>query len=117
MTTDILTIRVETEAQWSSRIVQAAERGEPQPPGYSFRTHDELLDTLTSKRFAILRALCGRDPTGVDELAQCVGREARALHDDAPRLVGIGLIDQTEDGKLHFPYCGVHLELDWRAAA
>jgi predicted transcriptional regulator len=113
----ILTIRVETEAQWSMRIVQAAERGEPQPPGYSFRTHEELLDTLNGNRFAMLKALCDGDPIGVRELARRVGRDVRAVHADAQRLVGIGLIDRTENGKLHFPYSGVHLELDWRAAA
>ncbi len=114
---DILTIRVETEAQWSTRIVRAAERGEPQPPGYSFRSHEELLDTLTSNRFAMLKALCGAGPTGVRELARRVGRDVRAVHTDAQRLIGIGLIERAEHGKLEFPYSGVHLELDWRAAA
>ena len=114
---DILSIRVETEAQWGARIVQAAERGEPQPPGFSFRNDDELLDTLTSNRFAILKALCGNNPIGVRELARRVGRDVRAVHADVQRLVGIGLIDKTENGKLLFPYSGVHLELDWRSAA
>jgi predicted transcriptional regulator len=41
----------------------------------------------------------------------------RAVHADAQRLVKIGLIDKTEDGKLLFPYSGVHLDLDWCAAA
>jgi predicted transcriptional regulator len=114
---DTLTIRVETEGRWSARIVQAAERSEPQPPGFSFRSDEELLDTLTGNRFAILKALCGAGPVGVRELARRVGRDVRAVHADAKRLVGIGLIDSTEDGKLSFPYHGVHLELDWRAAA
>lgn len=114
---DILTIRVEAEAQWSMRIVQAAERGEPQAPGYSFRSHEELLDTLNGNRFAMLKAFCGGDPIGVRELARRVGRDVRAVHADAQRLIGIGLIDRAGNGKLHFPYSGVHLELDWRAAA
>ena len=31
----ILTIHVESETEWSARIVQAVERDEPQPPGAS----------------------------------------------------------------------------------
>jgi predicted transcriptional regulator len=114
---ETLTIRVETEAQWSARITQAAERGEPQPPGYSFRSDEELLDTLTGNRFAILKALCGAGPIGVRALARRLERDVRAVHADVQRLTGIGLIDKTGDGKLSFPYSGVHLELDWRVAA
>ncbi|MBK1716352.1 transcriptional regulator [Thiocystis violacea] len=112
-----LMIRVESEADWSARIVQAVERDEPQPPGYSFQTEEELLDTLTGNRFAILKALAGAGPIGVRELARRVGRDVRAVHADTQQLASIGLIDKTEDGKLHFPYDGVHIELGWRAAA
>lgn len=112
-----LMIRVENEAEWSARIVQAVERGEPQPAGYSFPTHEDLLDTLTGNRWAILKALAGAGPLGVRELARRVGRDVRAVHADAQRLASIGLIDKTGDGKLHFPYAGVDIRLRWRAVA
>lgn len=114
---ETLTIEVATDEVMNARIIQAVERGEPQPPGYFFETEEALLDTLTGNRFAILKALSGAGPTGVSELAQRVGRDVRAVHADAQRLVRIGLIDKTEDGKLLFRYSGVHLELDWCAAA
>ncbi|EXJ16695.1 HVO_A0114 family putative DNA-binding protein [Imhoffiella purpurea] len=114
---DTLTIRVETEAEWSARLLQAIERGEPQPPGYSFQTDEDLLDTLNGNRFTILKALAGTDPIGVRELARRVGRDVRAVHADAQRLAAIGLIDKSENGKLHFPYEGVRIELGWRVAA
>ncbi|QVL49977.1 MAG: transcriptional regulator [Thiocapsa sp.] len=112
-----LMIRVEAEDEWSRRIVQAVERGKPQPPGYSFTTEEDLLDTLTANRFAILKALTGAGPLGVRELARRVGRDVRAVHADAGRLASIGLIDKTSDGKLHFPYDEVRIEMAWHAAA
>lgn len=114
---ETLTIEVATDAEINARIVRAVERNEPQTPGYFFDTEEALLDTLTSNRFAILKALAGTGPIGVRELARRVGRDVRAVHADAQRLVLIGLIDKTPDGKLHFPYEGVHLELNWRVAA
>jgi len=76
-----------------------------------------LLDTLTGNRFTLLKALARVGPIRVGELAQRVGRDLSAVDADTQRLIGIGLIDKTDDGKLHFPYSGVHMELDWRAAA
>lgn len=112
-----LMIRVETEAEWSARIVRDAEHGEPQPPGYSFRTEVELLDTLSGNRWGILKALAGAGPIGVRELARRVGRDVRVVHADAQRLAGIGLIEKLPNSKLYFPYDAVHLELSFKAAA
>lgn len=114
---DTLLIRVESEAEWNARIVQAVARGEPQPPGYSFASEEALLDTLTGNRFAMLKALSGAGPLGVRELARRVGRDVRAVHADAQRLAVNGLIDKLPGGKLHFPYDAVRVEIGWRAAA
>lgn len=114
---NILMIEVATDEEFNARIVQAVERNAPQPPGYFFDTEEALLDTLTGNRFAILKALAGAGPIGVRELARRAGRDVRAVHADAQRLASIGLIDKTEDGKLHFPYDGVHIEIGWRTAA
>lgn len=112
-----LIIEVDAREEWISRAIAAVESGQPQPPRYLFDTEEALLDTLTGNRFAILKALCAAGPIGVRDLARRVGRDVRAVHADAQRLAAIGLIDKADDGKLHFPYDGVHLELDWRAAA
>lgn len=114
---DTLRIEVASDDEFNARIVQAVERGEPQPPGYFFDTEEALLDTLTGNRFAILKALAGAGPVGVRELARRVGRDVRAVHADAQRLAAMGLIDKTGDGKLHFPYKAVDIRLGWRKAA
>lgn len=87
----------------------------PPPRRWCWRTCAS--GTSVNKSFAILKALAGADPIGVRELARRVGRAVRAVHADAQRLAAIGLIDKTADGKLHFPYEAVRIELGWRAAA
>jgi predicted transcriptional regulator len=114
---DTLTIEVATHDEWIARAIAAVASGAPQPPRYLFDTAEALLDTLSGNRFAILKALAGAGPIGVRELARRVGRDVRAVHADAQRLAAIGLIDKTADGKLHFPYEAVRIELGWRAAA
>ena len=114
---ETLVIEVATDAELNARILWAAERDEPQPPGYFFETEEDLLDALTANRFAILKALAGTGPIGVRELARRVGRDVRAVHADAQRLAGIGLIEKSADGKLLFPYDAFDIRLGWRAAA
>ena len=114
---ETLMIEVAGDEAALAQAIAAIERNEPQPPRYLFDTQEALLDTLTSNRWAILKTLTSAGPLGVRELSRRVGRDVRAVHADAQRLVSIGLIDKTKDGKLHFPYDGVHIEMQWRAAA
>lgn len=112
-----LMIEVASEEEALAQAITALERNTPQPPRYLFRTQEDLLDTLTSNRFALLKALAGAGPMGVRELARRVGRDVSAVHADAQRLSAIGLIDKSDGGKLHFPYDALDIHLGWRAAA
>ena len=72
---------------------------------------------LSVHRWPLLRALTGAGPVGVRELARRLGRDAKGTHTDTQALVKAGVIEKTADGKLHFPYEAVRIELGWRAAA
>ena len=72
-----LMIEVATEDEALAQAIAAIERNEPQPPRYLFCSQEELFDTLTGNRFAILKALAGNGPIGVRELARRVGRDVR----------------------------------------
>ncbi|NEV60667.1 transcriptional regulator [Thiorhodococcus minor] len=97
--------------------MKAAFRGEPQGCSYSFRSEERLLSILTANRWAILKALTGAGPLGVRELARRVGRDVKGVHTDTQLLANCGLIDKTEDGKLHLPYDEVRVQLVAKAAA
>lgn len=112
----ILQIEVATREAITERILAAATVGEPQPPSYAFETEADLLSTLNPNRGSILKALTGAGPLGVLELARRVGREVKGVHTDAQRLLRCGLVDKTEDGRLHLPYDEVRLALVARTA-
>jgi len=112
-----LMIEVASEEEARAQAIASLECGTPQPPRYLFRTQEDLLDTLNSHRFAILKALAGAGPIGVQELARQVGRDLSEVHEDARQLSAIGLIDKTDGGKLQFPYDAIDIHLGWQAAA
>lgn len=97
--------------------MKAAFRGVPQGCRYSFPSEERLLEMLNPNRWAILKALTGAGPLGVRELARRIGRDVKGVHTDAQTLAACGLIDKGADGRLHFPYDAVRVELEWRAAA
>ncbi|WP_295579820.1 transcriptional regulator [uncultured Lamprocystis sp.] len=83
----------------------------------SFPSEELLFTVLTARRWPVLRALTGAGPVGVRALARQLGRDVKGTHTDAQALVKAGVIEKTVDGKLHFPYDAVRIELGWRAAA
>lgn len=111
---ETLVIEVATDAELNARILWAAECGEPQPLGYFFEIEEDLLDTISANRFGILKALVGAGPISVRELALLVGRNVRATHADAQRLKKIGLIKESTDGDLFFPYDAFNIRLGWQ---
>jgi len=112
-----LIIEVASEEEALAQAIATVDSNQPQPPRYLFDSDEALLNTLTGNRFAILKALCGSGAISIGELARRVKRDPTEVQADAERLSAIGLIDKTETGDLHFPYAGLHLELDWRSAA
>ena len=83
----------------------------------SFVSEELLFTVLTARRWTLLRALTGAGPVGVRELARRVDRDVKGVHTDAQALAKAGVIDKLPDGKLHFPYDAVHLELNLKVVA
>jgi predicted transcriptional regulator len=50
-------------------------------------------------------------------IARRVGRDVDSVYADAETLVKCGLIDRSDDGKLHLPYDEVRVSLVCQAAA
>ena len=100
-----------------ARMLAALESSEPSAPVLSFPSEEQLFTVLAARRWTLLRALTGAGPVGVRELARRVGRDVKGVHTDAQALVKAGVIDKLPDGKLHFPYDAVHLELELKAVA
>lgn len=116
MNEKILTIGVSSIEETKQRMKAAFCSEADATPRYSFRTREDLLRTLSPNRWSLIEALTGAEPLGVRELARRVGRDVKGVHTDAQKLVLCGLINKTDDGKLHFPYEVVHVDFMLRVA-
>lgn len=96
---------------------QQAFRGQAVGAFISFSTPEALWKALSPNRWAIIKALAGRGPVGVRELARLVGRDVKGVHNDAQALAQCGVVDKTEDGKIEFPFDAVHVDFTVSRAA
>lgn len=96
-------------AVWKTGKAQKAAR-------ISFPTPELLWKVLTTKRWELLKALCGAGPVTVREAARRVNRDVKAVHTDLTALRKAGIIDRTESGQVEFPYEAIKVEFLLQAA-
>jgi predicted transcriptional regulator len=111
----VLTIDIGSLKDALEAVAHAWETGESSPPRFSFATHELFWNTLTGKRWEILRAMAGAGPMSQRELARRLDRDIKAVHDDVHALIKAGLIDRSEDGGIVFPYDDVHVDFMMKA--
>lgn len=92
-----------------TRRALSAFQGEAQGAHISFASADLLWQTLTRKRWDILRIMTGQGELPVREVARRLGRDAKAVHADVAALIAAGVVQRTEGGVL-FPYDAVHVD-------
>jgi len=108
-------IGIETREQTKARL-NAAVAGKPQGSFISFVSVDLMWKILTPKRWEIIRAMTGAGPLSIREVARRVSRDVKAVHGDVTALIQAGVINKTDDGKIHFPYDRVHVQFELEAA-
>lgn len=82
----------------------------------AFASPELLWKVLTSKRWELLRALCGAGPLSIREAARRVGRDVKAVHGDLIALIEAGVVNRNASGAIEFPYESVKVEFLLRAA-
>jgi predicted transcriptional regulator len=87
-----------------SRRARAAFKGKQQGAHISFDSVKLLWQTLTKKRWEVLKAMTGQDPMTLRDIVRRVGRDVKAVHRDMHALLDAGVLDRTDDGRIHFPY-------------
>jgi predicted transcriptional regulator len=63
-----------------------------------------LWQTLTKKRWELLKVMTGQEAMTLREIARRVGRDVKAVHHDVHALLKADVLDRTDDGRIHFPY-------------
>ena len=99
-----------------TRRALAAFAGKLQGAHISFATVELLWQTLTRKRWELLKAMTGQGPMTIREAARRVGRDVKAVHGDVHALLDAGVLERTEDGRVVFPYDAVHVDFVLEAA-
>ncbi|MCF6370394.1 HVO_A0114 family putative DNA-binding protein [Rhizobium halophilum] len=100
----------------TKRQIAAAFRGQVQGTRIDFASVELLWKVLTAKRLEILQAMAGQGAMAVRQVARRVGRDIKAVHGDVTALVAAGIIDNTADGKVIFPYDEVRVDFTLKAA-
>ena len=104
---NVVTFSVASDEDFKRRMKDAFA-GIPQGNHISFATPELLWQTLTAKRWEILKAM-------TREVARRVGRDVKAVHGDVTALVQAGVIERSEAG-VAFPYDEIHVDFVVKAA-
>lgn len=112
---NILTLSIASREEVTHRALAAFE-GRDQGAHISFASAELLWQTLTRKRWELLRAMTGQGVMSVREAARRVGRDVKAVHGDVQALLTAGVMDHTEDGVV-FSYDAVHVDFMLTRAA
>ncbi|BDA86954.1 transcriptional regulator [Aureimonas sp. SA4125] len=99
-----------------SRRFAGAMKGEKQGHHISFASPDLIWQVLTDKRWALLKAMRGAGPMSIRGLARGVGRDVKAVHADVTALLSQGILERGQDGRIVFPYDGIHVDFHLNAA-
>lgn len=111
-----VTITVDSAESFKQRV-KAAFAGKRQPERISFESFDQLWKVLAPNRMALVQTLAGAGPVTLREAARRVGRDVRAVHADVHTLLQAGVLRKDEQGRIEFPYTGVHVDFLLEAAA
>lgn len=82
----------------------------------AFASPELLWQVLGSKRWALLKAMCGAGPMSIREAARRAGRDVKAVHADVTALLAAGILQRTESGAVEFPFDAVRVEFVLEAA-
>jgi predicted transcriptional regulator len=107
--TNIVTLGVDSERVVTARFA-AAMKGQAQGSFITFASPELLFQTLTQPRWHIVKAMTGVGPLSLLEVAQRVGRDVEAVHDDVRALLETGVLERTAEGAIVFPYDAVHVD-------
>ena len=112
-----VTLDVRDSSDSMADFVRAWKTGKPEKSvRISFATPELLWKVLTTKRWELLKVLCGAGPVSIREAARRVGRDVKAVHSDITALLNAGVLDRAEGGGIIFPFEAVKVEFLLQAA-
>ncbi len=111
-----VTLSVATHDTVTRRAKKAFD-GKNQGSHISFTSVDLLWQTMTRKRWELLKALIGQGAISIREASRLVDRDVKSVHGDVHALLDAGVIQKTAEGMIEFPYDAVHVDFMLTSAA
>ncbi|HXW23569.1 MAG TPA: transcriptional regulator [Xanthobacteraceae bacterium] len=99
-----------------TRRARAAFGGTRQGARISFASPELLFSLMTPKRWELIRAMAGAGAMSIREAARRVERDVKAVHGDVHALLGAGVLQRDDDGRVVFPFDAVHVDFVLHAA-
>lgn len=115
MNTVVLEVRSLAQTLADASRAMRTGRGD-QEARIAFASPELLWQTLSAKRWELLKAMCGAGPMSIRESARRVNRDVKAVHGDIVSLLDSGVLHRTEDGRVEFPFDAVKVEFLLQAA-
>jgi predicted transcriptional regulator len=100
----------------AQRRIALSFKGKKQGARISFASETLLWKTLTPKRWTLLKVMARQSPIAIREVARRTDRDVRAVHSDIHALLGAGILNRADDGRVVFPYDAIHVDFLLRAA-
>ena len=115
MKTVILEVRSLTDTLADATRAMKSGRAE-RDARIGFATPELLWRVLTTKRWELLKAMCGAGAMSIREAARRVGRDVKAVHGDVVALLDAGVLSRVAGGGIVFPFEAVKVEFMLEAA-
>ena len=112
-------LTVTLQADWKAALREAGKRADADSyrgETLNFESPGAFFGQLTERRWALVRELQrARETVGVRELARRLRRDVKRVHEDASRLVELGLVERDENGALSCPFSDIHVDMHLEA--
>jgi predicted transcriptional regulator len=110
-----VTLAISDRDRLNRRVLEGFN-GRRQGAHISFATPELLFKLLTAKRWELIRAMAGGGPLSIREAARRVNRDVKAVHGDIQMLLGAGVLQKTDDGRVEFPFDAIRVDFVLHAA-
>ncbi|MEQ8287049.1 transcriptional regulator [Thalassospira sp.] len=115
-TSNTVTLSVASRDDVTNRALAAFD-GTAQGAHISFASVELLWQTMTPKRWDLLKVMTGQGAMSMREAARRVGRDVKTVHGDVHALLNAGVLDREESGQITFPFDAVHVDFTLTTAA
>lgn len=113
---------IRIERDWKRALERAGQRftrawktGKGQGSHFSFESPEALFKAITPARWTVIGALQRLGPSSLRALARALARDVKAVHRDVHTLIGLGLVEKDELGRLRVPFARIRTEFDLAA--